>query len=683
MAPALRRAVSALLLAGSTPAAWSACVFDNNGEITNPFAPGCGDVMFTYTENNDFGGNIALGYPPPIPVASLTPVDGFREYASLFARHQALLAQHDEVTGQAVGQTLASRDIWAYEVSDTNATTPEGFAEAAVMVNGGIHAREWQSPEAVTGLLETLVAMKADAGLGQFLVENLNTVIVPVQNVDGFLQTQSLPVNTTADRDQPRDGRMRRKNLRNPVTQGFIDSNLGTVADNFWGIDLNRNLSQGFGQANGSSSSLTSLIYRGETAESEPETLALLNAATLAPAARLRLYSDTHSFLQAYLATTTGNARRDAITGVVGRRMAAASDRDYVYAPDAAGSVGIGTTADEFGFAHQITSWTLELEPANGGQDYGGLATHTHSGFILPDDEVARMRDDVATQYLIGFYHQAGPPAAIAAEIRDTQTNAVVYAAQWQRTSATARTLAVTANEALVPGRDYRLWVAFNKPMRIRNGAGTVVAYPGQNTGASVGTVTFEVPSLAASTDVALAAGATWLNTPGGAPNGYLRYEDDAFAVNFNLPASLNVAASTSAVVTLAVQDMAQMLVDANPATAVDWGNGSWQRLENVTGALGDTGGTDCQFRPFVAPAAGAQPPATTVNCRAATPPPPPPPPPPNNGGGGGGEGLGLLALALALLGLMRLDRGARLGRAPLVDSSALPGSAGPRRPVA
>ena len=65
----------------------------------------------------------------------------------------------------------------------------------------------------------------------------------------------------------------------------------------------------------------------------------------------------------------------------------------------------------------------MELEPANGGQDYGGLATHGHSGFVLPDREAARMREDVARMYLLGFYRQAGPPAAIAAQIRNRDSN--------------------------------------------------------------------------------------------------------------------------------------------------------------------------------------------------------------------------------------------------------------------
>ena len=267
-------------------------------------------------------------------------------------------------------------------------------------------------------------------------------------------------------------------------------------ADNFWGVDLNRNSSQGFGQQNGSSSSVTSLIYRGTEPNSEPEVLALQQAATLGPAARLRFYSDTHSFGQDYLAPRPDNARLNAITQALAQRMIAASGRSYAYGPDPVGTPGIGTTADHFAFGFEIPSWTLEVEPENGGQDYGGLATHGHSGFILPDAEAARMRNDVLRQYLLGFYRQSGPPAAIAAEIRDTDSNAVLYRAHWDKSGSNARVLTVETNEALVPGGSYRLWVAFNKPMRIRNSGGSVVSYAGQSPGAAVGTVTFELPSL-------------------------------------------------------------------------------------------------------------------------------------------------------------------------------------------
>ena len=163
----MSRALLAALLVGVALPASAACIFDSAGEITNPFAPGCGDVLFTYTDNDNTGTGIALGYPPPVPVASMTPVAGFRQYGSLFARHQSLLALNDEVDGRVVGETLAGREIWAYVIGDPDATTAEGFAEPAVLVNGGIHAREWQTPEAVTAMFEALVAGNADGGFVQ------------------------------------------------------------------------------------------------------------------------------------------------------------------------------------------------------------------------------------------------------------------------------------------------------------------------------------------------------------------------------------------------------------------------------------------------------------------------------------------------------------------------------------
>ena len=64
MARALRHAASLAFLLGAAGPAGAACVIDANGEITNPFANGCGNVIFTYTENNNLGNNIALGDIP-------------------------------------------------------------------------------------------------------------------------------------------------------------------------------------------------------------------------------------------------------------------------------------------------------------------------------------------------------------------------------------------------------------------------------------------------------------------------------------------------------------------------------------------------------------------------------------------------------------------------------------------
>jgi Zinc carboxypeptidase len=637
-------------------AAQAACVIDANGELTNPFAPGCGDVILTYTESDNTGANIALGIPVPLPIASLTPVEGFRDYDSLFARWQSLLASNDEAAGEVVGRTLAGRDIWAFAIGDPDRETAYGAAEAAVLINGGIHAREWQTPEAVTALFETLIERKGNGGLEQYLIENLTTVLLPVNNVDGFVQTQLYPDRASADRAQPREGRMRRKNLRNPQTGGAVDADLATTADNFWGVDLNRNAVAGFAQANRSSASVTSLVYRGAAPGSEPEFAALQNAAQLGPAARLRLFSDTHSFGQVHFAPTTGVTRRDALTSQLSARMRAASERAYRFSPDPLGSSGIGSAADHFAFTYQIPSWTFELEPANGAQDYGGLASHGHSGFILPASEVPRMRSDVVRMHLIGFYRQSGPPAALAAQIRDAQNDSIVFDARWSATSTTTRTQVVAINRALAPGRSYRLWVAFDKPMRVRDANGAVVAYPGQSAGVSVGAAALEVPSNTAHS-TSLGANAVWLNAPGGAPNGYYRYADDAFAVDFTLPAAAGGGSVAAAVLTLNVRDLAESALDANPATVVDWSAGRWAGYENTAGVEGDSGGMDCSFKPFIATDPDAAPPVGPASCAAAAPPPPAASPAAPRSSGGGASGLAVLVLLLFMVLVLRVRR--------------------------
>ena len=144
-----------------------------------------------------------------------------------------------------------------------------------MLVNGGIHAREWQTPEAVTGLIEAMVDGKADGGSRPVPGREPEHGPRAGQQRRRLHADPALPDRTTADRAQPRDGRMRRKNLRNPQTQGAIDADMATVADNFWGIDLNRNSVDGFGQRAAAAGARPASIYRGHAADSEPEIAAL------------------------------------------------------------------------------------------------------------------------------------------------------------------------------------------------------------------------------------------------------------------------------------------------------------------------------------------------------------------------------------------------------------------------
>jgi len=162
---------------------------------------------------------IALGYPVPIPVDTPLPFDGFRSYAGLHARHQDLANTTAWSIAMPVGQTQAGRTIWVYQLGDEDHSTIYGLPEQAMLTNGGIHAREWQSPEVATGIIELLTLSPDDEHLISYLRDNANVLVLPVLNIDGFLQTQRFPstnwLGTDLDDPQfsPRDGRMRRKNM--------------------------------------------------------------------------------------------------------------------------------------------------------------------------------------------------------------------------------------------------------------------------------------------------------------------------------------------------------------------------------------------------------------------------------------------------------------------------------------
>lgn len=651
----MRGACTAALLIASAIPVDAACVFEG-GDIANPNDPTCRDTQLVYTESDNSGDHIALGYPVPIPEDSLLAFDGFRSYESLHARHQELLMTTSAVSGEVVGRTMQDRQIWAYVVGDADRLTAEGRAEPAVFVNGGIHAREWQSPEVLTEIFEQLVERAADGNIGEYLYDNLSVVLVPVLNIDGFLQTQRFPDRATADERQPRDGRMRRKNMRHPSAT-TVDEDIFATADNFFGVDLNRNSPHGFGLNNGSSSNTISLVYRGAAAAREPEIRALQAATELAPRDRLRLGIDVHSFSQIYFTPLTGNSRRDELTERLASRMRAVTGFKYRYGPSFPGEGGIGTVADYFAYEFQVPAWTLETEPLNGGQDYDGTGA-SHSGFVLPESEIARTRDELATTLLLGFYRQTGPPHLKAVQIRDAASGDIVYAARWQPQSS-ARGLAVSSNRALEPGRAYRLWAAFDKPMRWRSDGGAVTDFPGQR--ATAAPVVFasadagETFSFEAPVDAS-----AWLATAGGAPDGYDTYAGDAFAIEFTVPAGLPLSAPAPVVLQFEATDAAQQALDADPRTVVDWAAGHWIRYtDSALQEAGDEGGADCTHVVFVATDPDAAPPGGTTQCPAfaaatappsdppATPPPGPLPAPRN--GGGGGAPLWLLAAALAL----------------------------------
>lgn len=559
------------------------------------------------TEWTEAPGPLGLGFPVPLPVDTSEPFAGFRTYNGLNQRHQSLASRHpDIVAAVVVGQTQNGRDIWSYQMGDGNFLTATGLPESAMLTQGGIHAREWQSPEVLTGIMERLVDQRDDGFLYRYLLDNVNVVLTPVLNVDGFLQTQRFPTQVQLNGSSPRDGRMRRKNMRD------VDEDLFSVADHLLGIDLNRNNPPFWATSGSSSSATSSLVHHGAGPQSEAETRAMVAAAELGPADRLRIYTDVHSFGLVHFSTLTTNTRRNGIqtellSDFSNFHVTLPGDKFYVDLPSGP-NVGIGSTDEFFGETYQIPSWTLEIEPSGNqvpdthpdlpgcSADYGGFATNCNDGFILPESEIQRVRENLAQTFPIVYYHQAGPPSVTALRWIEADTGAVVVDSEWDVIDGGQRQLHLNQLQPLSLDRPYQLWVAFDKPMRWRNEAGNVGPLPGQS-GAALGLTTRV--SVGDSESSPAVGAVTWQQQPGAGSNGYYRYRDDAATVSFTLSSAdlgAAVAGDTLATISIDTRDMVGLRTDANPATAVDWAQGSWQGYENALGEAGDVGGPDSQI---------------------------------------------------------------------------------------
>jgi hypothetical protein len=558
---------------------------------------------------------IALGYPVPIPVDTPLPFAGFRTYSGLHARHQDLANTSPLSTAIAVGETRAGRTIWTYQLGDEDHTTIYGIPEQAMLTNAGIHAREWQSPEVATGIIELLVLSPEDNHLISYLRDNANVLVLPVLNVDGFLQTQRTPTLNWMGTDpndpgfSPRDGRMRRKNMLG------ADEDLSTVADHLEGVDLNRNNAPYWSTSGSSSGFSGSIVHHGAGPHSEPETQALEAAAQLGPAEQLSMYTDMHSFSQVHFWVRGSNTRltnltQNLLSTFSNHHVNFAAGKFYHFgsAQEVALNRGIGTTDEYFTHIYQVPSWTLEIEPSNGasyhaplpgvGADYGGLARNGHDGFILPESEVERVRTELAQTFAVAYYQQTAPPSVVAVRLIDDLSGAVVFEAEWDVTSDTTRELYSFQAQPLQLERDYRYWLAFDKPMRWRSN-GEVVPLPGQPDS----TLDLDASMQLDGMEITVIPGmGEWLDQAGNAPDAYLNYRDDALAIGFRLPADANNLGLVNGEVTATLfnssTDMSNTRTDANPATVARWENGGWSGYEDSNGNDNqDTGGADSTIR--------------------------------------------------------------------------------------
>ncbi|KAF7992313.1 hypothetical protein HCN44_001638 [Aphidius gifuensis] len=158
----------------------------------------------------------------------------------------------------SIGNSFEGRPLKVLRISKGQPNVP------SIWIDGGIHAREWVSPAAVTYIIDNLVENSDDLKADYY--------ILPVVNPDGYEYTF-------------RGDRLWRKNRSSPEKGGVCI-----------GVDLNRNFGYKWGGL-GTSKQPCREIYTGTSPFSEPETAAIKNFFD-ATAGNFSAYLTFHSYGQ-------------------------------------------------------------------------------------------------------------------------------------------------------------------------------------------------------------------------------------------------------------------------------------------------------------------------------------------------------------------------------------------------
>jgi hypothetical protein len=170
-------------------------------------------------------------------------------YQTEFLRYDEIIAQYEQwraayptiITREQIGTSLQNRPVWVYRLRNPYAAVPP----TGVLIQGGIHAREWLSPPTVMYITDMMLKDGLNSAMGWDLLTRYELSVVPVVNPDGYEYTWT-------------NYRLWRKNRRD------------VVGSSQFGVDLNRNYAKGWGGP-GSSGNPGSDTYRGTAAFSEPE----------------------------------------------------------------------------------------------------------------------------------------------------------------------------------------------------------------------------------------------------------------------------------------------------------------------------------------------------------------------------------------------------------------------------
>jgi len=279
----------------------------------------------------------------------------YHRTADIHTYIDGLVAAHPQLaTLDDLGDSLQGRELKAIRITGPGDTSNRPI----IFFNGGQHAREWISPATVTYIAEQLLTQYGTDPLVTALVDEIEWVILPVLNPDGYEYTWD-------------STRLWRKNRRNN-------------GDGTFGVDLNRNWDIDFG-GEGSSGNTNSDIYRGPFAFSEPETAAIRDFLIAEP--RVAAHIDFHCFSQLIL-YPWGHSGAPPLSPSLqmfyedlSDDMASAIQSQFgsIYVPQE--SIDLYPAAgvmSDYTASQNLLAWTFELRPSSGGA----------GGFVLPPEQI-------------------------------------------------------------------------------------------------------------------------------------------------------------------------------------------------------------------------------------------------------------------------------------------------------
>ncbi len=274
--------------------------------------------------------------------------DNYKSYEDVNAYLEDLVDLRPDIAELInVGESLRGRTVWGIRISGLNGPGDK----PGILINGCQHAREWITVMTSMYTADRLIRDYDSDPMIHDLVDNMEFIIVPIVNPDGYRYTWT-------------NNRMWRKNRR---------SN--------YGVDLNRNWGYHWGEG-GSSGSTSSEIYRGEAPFSEPETQILRDLAITY--GNIRYHMDIHSYSQMVLQPwgyTYDLPPDHDVIDMVGQDMVDAifdtHGQTYVHGPIITTIYRVsGDISDWFYGERGIFSFSYEL------RDKGQY------GFLLPADQI-------------------------------------------------------------------------------------------------------------------------------------------------------------------------------------------------------------------------------------------------------------------------------------------------------